>query len=562
MKDDCASVDPLDSSPNVTKLDQDEILQPTIGNFNTKNEIYGFNNLEKLAKKNVPSLLNGADNSRTNELINEASPHSSRNENSDTSDDGKSEERNTSLVDDTSEKPKDKSLKGIAISIWKDDGFHVVYLFGRVFVKIFVCFLAIVGLYWGSMFDRPSRYKNLNALVLLADSSFENANGTTIQPLVSDAFIDMIHNDPLVRSQLGWKVGSMEDFRKQALGNNNTVEAEILKQVHHQHWWAAVYIKENSTKLIYDALANSNVSFANGSSAQLIDVIFEQGRHYSSLTQYVQKHLATVEEQWVGFYTSEKIFKPLIGNLSTKQITSLLGSNTSLPLLSSPPLFNYIDISKNLIASMLGPSQLGLIYAQIFSFHQFNFSLQMHQYLKGRLRLNHYIVYRLLASQVNYLVLSLVYALVTIAFRVPVSHVFGYSGFLVLWMLMFLFISACGGINENVVLLLFSYGKVSYIPIWMVVFVIVNISPTFAALDLCPRFYEYGYALPMFNVFEALRVVFFNTWKGVLGRNIGVLVAWIVLTNLILLYTIKLGLIKEEKEKLAKSNTKNDEAKQ
>ncbi|CAH2355915.1 uncharacterized endoplasmic reticulum membrane protein [[Candida] railenensis] len=560
MKDDCASVDPLDTSNNGTKIDQEEILQPTIGTFNTKNEIYGFDNLEKSAKKNVPSSSNGVDN--TDDFVKEASSHSSRNENSDTSDDAKSEGRNTSQADDTSEKHKDKTLKGVAMTIWKDDGFHVVYLFGRVFVKISVCFLAIVGLYWGSMFDRPSRYKNLNTLVLSADSAFENANGTTIQPLVSDAFIDMVTNDPLVKSQLGWKVGSMEDFKKQASENNNTVEAEILKQVHHQQWWAAVYIKESSTQLIYDALASGNSSFANGTSAQLIDVIFEQGRHYSSLTQYVQKHLAAAEEQWVGFYTSEKIFKPLIGNLSAEQLTSLVNSSTSLPLLSSPPLFNYIDISKNLIASMLGPSQLGLIYAQIFSFHQFNFSLQMHQYLKGRLRLNHYIVYRLLASQVNYLVLSLVYALVTIAFRVPVSHVFGYSGFLVLWMFMFLFISACGGINENMVLLLFSYGKVSYIPIWMVVFVIVNISPTFSALDLCPRFYEYGYALPMFNVFEALRVVFFDTWKGALGRNIGVLVAWIVLTNIILLYTIKLGSIKEEKEKLAKSNAKDNEVKQ
>ena len=43
-----------------------------------------------------------------------------------------------------------------------------------------------------------------------------------------------------------------------------------------------------------------------------------------------------------------------------------------------------------------------------------------------------------------------------------------------------------------------------------------------------PRFYQYGYAFPFFNAIQATRTILFNT-KSHLGRNFGVLIAWMVL---------------------------------
>lgn len=415
---------------------------------------------------------------------------------------------------------------------------HVTHLFAVVFVKIFAIFLAVVSIYWGSMFKRDQRYTNLKSIVVLSDAQF-TVNGTTLNPLIGTSFIDMVTTDTNITNLLGWEVRSELEVMEEARKRNNTLEQELRRQVHHQDWWAAVHIRPNATELFYTSLAEGNASFANATSAALIDIIYEQGRHYSALTQYVQKHLVATQEQWLKFYTSERIYKPVLGNLTTTQRSSLVESNATLSLLNSPPTFRMEDILKNLVASMLGPSQLGLIYAQIFSFHQFNFLLQIHQYLKTKLRFRDYVVYRLMASQVNYLVLSLVYALITIAFQIPVQNCFGRAGFMVLWMFMFMFISASGGINENVVTYIISHDQKAWLAPWMVFYVMLNISPTFSALELCPNFYRYGYAMPMFNVFEALKVVFFDTYKGTLGRNMGVLAGWIGFTNILLAWNMK-----------------------
>lgn len=82
----------------------------------------------------------------------------------------------------------------------------------------------------------------------------------------------------------------------------------------------------------------------------------------------------------------------------------------------------------------------------------------------------------------------------------------------------------------------------------MIFNIVINISPTFAPLVLSPGFYRYGYAMPMFNAYEALRVVFFNTWKGTLGRNYGILAAWIVVTNILLCYILKIVNDRRKKE--------------
>lgn len=69
---------------------------------------------------------------------------------------------------------------------------------------------------------------------------------------------------------------------------------------------------------------------------------------------------------------------------------------------------------------------------------------------------------------------------------------------------------------------------------WMIFNIVSNISATFAPFVLMPGFYKYGYAMPMYNIYEALKVVFFDTWKGHLGRNLGVLIIWIVVGNVVL----------------------------
>ncbi|KAK6460879.1 hypothetical protein DFJ63DRAFT_298498 [Scheffersomyces coipomensis] len=433
----------------------------------------------------------------------------------------------------------------------------MVLKFAWNYVKLFCIFVGILSVYWATFYKRTDRYKHFNMLLVTEDESFINSNGTTIEPLLSDTFVHMITQDPTVTSLGTWTVVPISNFTQQAQQHNNTIEAEVIREIHHQKYWAGVHINPNSTQLIYEMMSTGNYSSLSAI-PELINVIYESGRHYSALSQYVTKNLANIEATWIVNYTSSDVYNPLITNLSNDQKENLLSNNNTLAILAMKPTFNLLDQRPARSPAVLGPSELGLIYAQVFSFHQFNFSLEIYAYIRTRLKYSQYITYRILASQINCLVLSLVYALITIAFQVPVNVAFGRSGFLVLWMFMYLFISASGGINENVVSIILAFDKKILLAPWMIFNIVINISTTFAPFVMMPGFFHYGYAMPMYNIYEALKIVFFDTWKGHLGRNLGVLVTWIVVTNLLLILNIrwcdrrakKLAMAERQKQKL------------
>ncbi|RLV92910.1 Nitrosoguanidine resistance protein SNG1 [Spathaspora sp. JA1] len=410
--------------------------------------------------------------------------------------------------------------------------------FLRVYINVFCIFLGILSIYWASIFHRQDRFKNMTMLVVNEDQPFIGINGDTIPALAGDTMINLLGSNTTALSLGDWKFVNLTEFTELAASHNNTISEEVVRQVHHQKYWASIHILPNTTQQIYTSFNTANTSIT-ASLNQTIQVVYESGRHFSALNQYIFRHLVQIGEIWIRYYVSPQIYQPLLSQLNSTQQTALLATNATRNIISTFPVFQFIDNRPPKSAAVLGPSELGLIYAQLFSFHQFNFSLEVYSFMRPRLIFRQYIFYRILLSQINSLVLALVYALITIAFQVPINVAFGHSGFLVLWMFMYLFLSSSAGINENVVSVIFAYDLKELIAPWMIFNIVINIATTFAPFVLMPGFFKYGYAMPMYNTYEALKVVFFDTWKGDLGRNIGVLVIWIVLMNALLVINIR-----------------------
>ncbi|CAI5760462.1 unnamed protein product [Candida verbasci] len=399
--------------------------------------------------------------------------------------------------------------------------------FAKAYITVFVIFMGLLSLYWGSMYRRFDRYKNMDYLVISQDESFQ-FEGQLINPSVNDAFMEMLNNEPI--SNLGkYHVRNITEFKELAIKHNNTVLEEVIRQVHHQKYWAGVYIAPNTTYNLYSSF-HQGIPFVKVNES--VSLIYETGRHYSGLSQYIFRNMDAMNEEWVRFYVSD-VYQTILSSLNSTEKQNL-ASNISI--LTTYPTFNFMDQRPASTPASLGPSELGLVYALLFSFHQFNFSLEIYSFMRKRIKYRSYLFYRFLASQINALVLALVYALVTIAFQVPTNVTFGHSGFVVLWMFIFLYMSSMGTINENVVSVLFAFDKKTLIAPWMIFMIVTNISVTFAPFVLSPGFYKYGYASPMYNTYEALKVVFYNTWKGHLGRNLGILVCWIVVGNISLIF--------------------------
>ncbi|EGV61651.1 hypothetical protein CANTEDRAFT_124613 [Yamadazyma tenuis ATCC 10573] len=313
-----------------------------------------------------------------------------------------------------------------------------------------------------------------------------------------------------------WRIQNITEFRAEAAKHNNTVQEEIFRQIHHQLYWSSIYVTKDATADYLKFIEGSNPSF-NISTA--IQSIYETGRDFVNMQSYVTPQIEYVEKQWLS---------------RQNRLAGLFNSSESFTMeqvsrLSTPFRFEYLDHIPFTNPTLVAPSQVGLIYLIILTFFQVNMFSGIHQEMATiGMKNHHYLFYRLLSSSVSYFILSLGYSLVSLAFQVDFTVAFGKAGFLVYWMFSFITMMAVGFMNEVAfMILLMVFPPVA--GFWLLFWVLINISSTFSPIALCPEFYRFGYAMPIHNSYELTKVVFFNTYKGQMGRNVGIIFAWIVI---------------------------------
>lgn len=420
--------------------------------------------------------------------------------------------------------PKPKGFKSITKKEWRSIGFKL----SKSYLALFCMWLGLLAIYWGLLYRREKRVGNMKMLVVIEDQIFTTANGTVLAPVIGPSFVELLNDfENLGDYEIIYGV-NLEDYRM----SNRSIYDTINLYVYHQHVWAGFYINKTALQIAYNLIGGFNTTVNNTYELQyIINCVYELGRLYSALSQYLIKNINQLSLAWIENYAPQAYAGLLASAFSPEeqlQIVQRVNSTAAPAGLTYYPAFNRIDMRLSPSSVVLGPSELGLVYALLFAFHQFNFAADLHTALISQLRFVDLLVYRFFFAQLNHLVMSLVYALMTIAFQVPVNLAYGRAGFMVLWMTMFMFFSATGGAMEVVGTVVRYSGRPYLISPILIFLIVINISCTFGALVLSPGLYQYGYALPMFNTYEALKVVFFNTWRGTLGRNYGVLAAWII----------------------------------
>lgn len=378
--------------------------------------------------------------------------------------------------------------------------------------------LSVFSIYWGSMYRRSSRYRNLRMLVVIEDDVTIDG----VEPLIGDSIRELISN-PTVQFFGDWHVFGSEEFGKIAAkhNNENRIEDEVVRQIHQQKYWLSIYVRANASYNYYQALEKGDTSF---NTSELIWSIYETGRDFTGMNSYVTPNIKTIGELWTRQYSPNV-------TLSLADKLDSIGQE-QLTLISQPITFNLVDRIPFTDAVLLAPSQVGLIYMIIITFFNFNFFSAIHQQVaQTKLKKPHFLVYRVLSSVVSFFVLALFFSFVSLAFQVDFTPAFGHAGFLVYWMTAWLTMWAVGLMNEIMAMLCITV----YPPLlgfWMLFWVVINISPTFTPLALEAKFFRYGYALPIHASYEITKVIFFNTTKAALGRNYAILIIWDVLTLL------------------------------
>jgi Protein of unknown function (DUF3533) len=183
---------------------------------------------------------------------------------------------------------------------------------------------------------------------------------------------------------------------------------------------------------------------------------------------------------------------------------------------------------------------IGLIYLIIIAFFNFGFYLPVHTkfIIPQDHPTSHFyqlILWRLFATICSYFLLSLAHSLVTLAFQISFSNTFphndvsvarnpdafGRSTFPVYWMLNFVGMYPLGLASEDVTIVI---GQ-PWTAMWLIFWVISNVSTSFYPIPPEPRFFYWGWAWPLLQIVTASRTIIFDTYSR-LGLNFGILFAW------------------------------------
>lgn len=401
------------------------------------------------------------------------------------------------------------------------------WLLLRRFVTIYLVIgtgiLSIFSIYWGSMYGRNGRVKNLKMLVVIEDDTTVDG----VPPAIGDIVRNVLET-PFSRTRGEWLIQNNTEFQIQADKHNNTITEEIEREVHHQMYWASIHVKKNASLNFRDAIVNGDSSY--NMSFNTIVSYYESGRDFLAMEEFVVPSLLAIESS-VSQLASNVTEEILQGeNLST-----VFSDPNAIRIATHSLDFFYIDSKPFNDQVLVAPSQVGLIYTIIITFFSFNFFTEIHKSvgLMG-IKPKQYLAFRFFSVMITFFFMSLFYSLVTLAFQVDFGKTFGRSGFLVYWMTNYMTMWSVGTMNEaaGMVLIMVYPPMMGF---WLLFWVFVNIAPTFAPMALSPRVFRYGYATPIYNSYEITKVIFFDTYKGNMGRNYGILVVNMVISTIILL---------------------------
>ncbi|VVT49125.1 uncharacterized protein SAPINGB_P002116 [Magnusiomyces paraingens] len=392
-------------------------------------------------------------------------------------------------------------VKELHIQIWLHSLRNLVFMS--------VCVLAILSVFWGSMYGRGDRVHNLNVWIINYDS---NPNS-----FVGPMFLNYIESLGYPKNYLGYQIIDPSSYD----GDLTTVAHDTIEE----KAWGFITIAPNASSYLVENLQFPQHDF---NSSNLITFWYPEARMETVYRDIVVPQINNISTAFT-FTFRQYWLDHINSTLNLSQRTTIV--ETNVDIIANPidiTVINLIPFTGNISSAIL---TTGLIFLIIVSFFQIPFFAPVHQIMLGKVKFLQYMVYRPFINYVSVLFLSLAFSLVSLAFQGDFTVKFGRAGFVVYWMINFLAMNALGGASENVGTIIFNVYPQA-IGFWLIFWVCSNSSTSFAPLELLPEVYKVGKALPVHNAQMAIRTILFGT-KNQLGLNVGVFFGWVGVNYLI-----------------------------
>ncbi|OQO09312.1 hypothetical protein B0A48_04710 [Cryoendolithus antarcticus] len=405
---------------------------------------------------------------------------------------------------------------------------------GITTVVLMVSIMALLSIYWAVFYHVQANMSSLVVYVVDFDGQVAPYDNIGVEPIVGPAIVGLA-NQMVASSKPTLGFGSMPPsaFKNDPL--------EVRRAVYNFEAWAALIIMPNATSLLYSAIQNGNASYDPMGACQLVYVQARDETNWSNYLGPTINQFETEATSMVGMMWAKTALQ-----LASNNQTVLQGMS-QVPQALSPAIgFSTYNLRPFYPQTSTPAVSIGLIYLIIIAFFSFSFYLPIHfKYLKPEghppLKFWQLVIWRWFATMAAYFFLSLAYSLISLAFQInfiggvpgtgdptavtpiefgnPASY--GRGTFIVYWMLNWVGMMALGLACENVAMIV---GQ-PWVALWLIFWVITNVSTSFYDIDLSPHFYYWGYAWPLHQIVEGSRQILFDLHSR-LGLNFGILFAW------------------------------------
>ncbi|KAL8944307.1 MAG: hypothetical protein Q9216_000491 [Gyalolechia sp. 2 TL-2023] len=377
---------------------------------------------------------------------------------------------------------------------------EVLALWGRTTLILSVFVLLVLSVYWAVLFHVEQNTSSLNVFVVDFDGRVPPFTGGTplVGPMVTQT-TEMMLSAP--EPHLGYETIDPSVFDNDPL--------LVRQAIFDWEAYAAIIVMPNATAMLQQAIDRTNTTYDPLGACQ---IVYVEARDQETYYSYVLPQLNALQTQ--------------IASKFGQMWTSMVLGNTTIPrenlqrvpqALSPAIGFSQFNLRPFRPAVVTPAVTIGLIYLIILSFFSFSFYLPIHMKFltpgeHPPMRFPHFIAWRWSATMSAYFCISLAYSLISLAFQIPFANPsapttevannpepYGKGTFVVYWMINYVGMTALGLACENVAMVI---GQ-PWTAMWLIFWVITNVSTSFYSLDLAPKFYYWGCGSFAFNAFPA-----------------------------------------------------------
>ncbi|KAG2368326.1 hypothetical protein BDR07DRAFT_1391088 [Suillus spraguei] len=288
---------------------------------------------------------------------------------------------------------------------------------------------------------------------------------------------------------------------------------EVAQALLDHKCWAAVTINPQASSNLN---ASINTADASYNTSQAMTAYLTSGRNENiyNIFQQVTSILTTTS---YTFALSSSQSLALRSDISTLLKTA--------PLLVIQPLaFTIDDLRPFNVPVASAVDYVGLIYLLILANQLL--AARVESGFEKRLRLGPLILIRLLWPVTLYFFVSCDFSVLELRSDLWIFRSFGHAGFVIYWMMSWCSMSALGLALESMITIL----TLKFTPIFLILWIISNVSVAFYPIEILPAVFRYGFAMPFYNVSSTVRAIILAPRMRVFGLNFGVQFSWILIS--------------------------------